>query len=541
MTWLAETVMLSHGWRRFLIMVVAGALAATSMAPLFILPALFIAMPLWVWALDGAERRPGFGRLFGPAFHVGFAFGWGYFTVAFHWLGAAFFLESWEYLLAMPFCILALAALIAFFWGLASAFAHLLWSDGAFRIVTLATFVAAAEYARGTFFSGFPFDLLGYALTANDDMMQLASVVGIYGLTAIAALLAMTPALIWPADGRGLPRRLVPFFIAVGALAAQIGYGHYRIASTQITPRTDMRVRMIQPIVTEHTDWTLAQPAEITDRLISLSQTHTGPANNGLAGVTHLIWPESVFPFFLSDYPEALAKIARMLPPETTLLTGAPREAFETDEPVIDGEPNPGYNSILAINSQGEVVASYDKSHLVPFGEYLPFAKFFGLLGIKQFVPGTNGWAPGDGRRLMDVPGTPAFIALICYEALFSGDLGADPSKAEFILNISNDAWFDGSIGPAQHAHHARIRAVETGLPMLRATNSGVTLSIDPLGRIAASLPPGEPAVLDVVPANRLPGATPFVRFGHLPFFAALTLGLLLALLTRRKRRKPQA
>jgi apolipoprotein N-acyltransferase len=527
----AEWTMLAHGWRRFLLMLVLGAVAATSIPPLFILPAIFVTFPFWVWALDGAERRPGLGRLLGPAFRIGFAFGWGYFTVAFHWLGAAFFLEGGLYLVLMPFAILALAALIALFWGLASALAHLFWSHGAWRIVTLAVFLSAAEYARGTFFSGFPFDLLGYALTANTEMMQLASITGVYGLTLIAALVAMSPALIWPADGRGLAPRLIPVVLALGVIAAQIGYGNVRLNSVTVTPRTDLKVRMLQPIITEHSNWAAANPPEIVTRLLDLSDTKTSPTDPGLADKNLLIWPESVFPFFLGQYPEALARIARLLPAQTTLLTGAPREPEGDNQ----GADNPGYNSVLAINSEGEVVTSYDKSHLVPFGEYLPFASFWKLFGITQFVPGTNGWAPGDGKRLMTPAGVPAFIALICYEAIFSGDLGADPAKAEFILNVSNDEWFDGSIGPAQHAHHALLRAVETGLPMLRATNSGVTFAADPLGRITASLPPLEPGVLDVVPTNKI-AETPFDRYGNWPLLGLLVLGLALAAVTRTRR-----
>ena len=535
MTRLAEWTMLAHGWRRFLLLLAAGAVAALSIPPLFILPALFVAFPVWVWALDGAERRTGIQRIFGPAFWIGFAFGWGYFIVAFHWLAAAFLLEGGVYLIPMPFAILSLAALIALFWGLASALAHLCWSHGVWRIVTLAAFLAAAEYIRGTAFSGFPFDLLGYSLTATTEMMQAASLVGVYGLTLLAALLAMTPALIWPADGRGTAARLIPFFLAIGVIAAQIGWGNVRINATHVTPRTDMKVRMVQPVITEHSDWAAANPPDIVTRLIDLSSGKTGPNDPGLADKTQLIWPESVFPFFMSQYPEGLARIARMLPDQTTLLTGAPREPEgDPDDP---NNTNPGYNSLLAINTQGEIVASYDKSHLVPFGEYLPFADFWKLFGIKQFVPGTNGWAPGDGKRLMTPPGVPAFIALICYEAIFSGDLGADPAKAEFILNVSNDEWFDGSIGPAQHAHHALLRAVETGLPLLRATNSGVTLAADGLGRITDTMPPYEPGVLDVVPTNKLP-PTLFDRFGNWPFFGLTALGILAALLTRTRKPK---
>src|SRR6185312_4275558 len=539
MTWLAETAMLAHGWRRFLMLLVAGAIGGLSVPPFYLLPALFVTMPLWVWALDGAERLPGWRRIFGPAFSIGFAYGLGYFIVAFHWLGAAFFVDGGVMLVVMPFAILALAALIALFWGLASALAHLFWSGGAWRIITLATFLTLAEWARGHFFSGFPFDLLGYALAANDDMAQLASVIGVYGLTALAALLSLTPALIWPADQRSLTRRLVPFFLAILAVGAQVGFGHYRLLSTPVTQRPAMRMRAVQPMVLEHADWDAAQPAAIITRLIDLSQSKTGPDDPGLSTVTQLVWPESSLPFFLSDYPEGLARIGRMLPPKGLLLTGAPRELYDptTTDGAATADDRPAFNSLVAIDHTGEVVASYDKSHLVPFGEYLPFPQFFAAFGLKQFVPGATGWQAGDGRRLMQLPDTPPFLALICYEAIFSGDLGPDTAKAQFILNITNDAWFDGSVGPAQHADHARLRAVEEGLPLIRVGNSGLTELVDPLGRVTKSLPPETIGVLDVVPANRLPG-TLFTRFGYWPLALVLLAGLACAWWSSRPRRR---
>jgi apolipoprotein N-acyltransferase len=369
-------------------------------------------------------------------------------------------------------------------------------------------------------------------------MAQAASAIGVYGLTFVALLIAATPALIWPADGRGLVARLVPFFLALGVIAAQVGYGNWRLQTTDVTDRTDMRVRLVQPMTNEHTEWAVADPGAIMDRLIGLSETKLNPDDAGLAGVTHLIWPESVFPFFLTNYPESLARIARMLPSGTTLITGAPREPLGADGlPIPD---NPGYNSILTINTDGEIVSSYDKSHLVPFGEYLPFAAFWKLFGIRQFVPGTNGWAPGDGRRLQAPPGTPAFLALVCYEAIFPGDIG-DVASAEFIVNVTNDAWFDGSIGPAQHAHHARLRSVETGLPMLRVANSGTTILVDPLGRITARLADREVGLLDVVPAHRLEGETMYTRLGDWPFAGALVLGLLLSLAAARREARRRA
>ena len=538
MTWLAETTMLSHGWRRFVLLVLAGALAGLSVPPLFFLPALFLAMPIWVWALDGAERLRGWRRLFGPAFSIGFAFGLGYFLVAFHWLGAAFFIDGGWVLAAMPFAILGLAALIALFWGLASALAHLSWSHGWVRILTLAAWLTAAEFARGHVFTGFPFDLLGYSLTGTDEMMQLASVVGVYGLTFLAPLLAMTPSLVWPADNRGWSQRLAPVFLALLVIAGQLGFGWNRLSGTVSTERQDMALRLVQPLVYEHADFGNVDPVALIDRLLMLSDMRMNPNDQGLEDITHLVWPESSLPFFLETYPEALARIARLLPEQASLLAGVPRRPFATS---LQDNSAPPHNSVVAIDTEGEVVASYDKSHLVPFGEYLPFGEFFALLGIRQFVPGADGWSPGDvKRRLLNLPAAPAPLVLVCYEIIFSGDLG-DTAGAQFLLNLTNDAWFDGSVGPAQHAHHARLRAVEEGMSLVRAANTGLTFATDPLGRVTTALAPGEMAVLDVRPHERLAG-TVFQSVRHWPVLIAVLAGILAGFVASRRgrRRRPE-
>ena len=534
MTWLAETTMLSHGWRRFVLLLLAGAIAGLSVPPFFILPALFVAMPIWVWALDGAERLRGWRRLFGPAFSIGFAFGLGYFLVALHWLGAAFFIDGGWVLAAMPVAIVALAALIALFWGLASALAHLSWSHGWVRILTLAAWLTAAEFARGHVFTGFPFDLLGYSLTGTDEMMQLASVIGVYGLTFLAPLLAMTPALVWPADSRGWSQRLAPVFLALLVIAGQLGYGWNRLSGTVSTERQDMALRLVQPLVYEHADFGNVDPVALIDRLLMLSDMRMNPNDQGLDDITHLVWPESSLPFFLETYPEALARIARLLPEQASLLAGVPRRPFATGQQENTAPP---HNSVVAIDTEGEVVASYDKSHLVPFGEYLPFAEFFAQLGIKQFVPGADGWSPGDvKRRLMNLPAAPAPLVLVCYEIIFSGDLG-DTAGAQFLLNLTNDAWFDGSVGPAQHAHHARLRAVEEGMSLVRAANTGLTFATDPLGRVTAALAPGEMAVLDVRPHERLAG-TVFQSVRHWPVLIAVLAGILAGFIASRRGRR---
>ena len=522
-------VMLAHGWRRIVLLVAAGALAGLSVPPLFVLPALFVGLPVLVWSLDGAEKGRGWGRVFGPGFAIGFWFGLGYFGFAIHWIGFAFFAEGgWIPALA-PLAVLFLAALLALFWGFGTALAHLFWSESGFRIVVLAASLALAEFARGHLFTGFPFDLLGYALTANPEMMQSASLVGVYGLTFVAPLIAMTPALIWPALDRPLTARLMPFFAALGFLALQVSFGAWRLSVTEVALRDDMRVRMVQPNIDEAAQWQAADGAFVLDRLIDISEAASNPDAPGLSTITHLIWPESAFPFYLSRKPEALAHIARLLPPGTLLITGAPR---------LDPEDPLGLtarNAILAINADGEIVASYYKSHLVPFGEYLPFAELFAQIGITQFVPGNEGWAAGGPRRLMAPPLTPRFLPLICYEAIFPGNLGP-VADAQFLLNLTNDGWFDRSIGKAQHFHHARIRAVEEGKPMLRLANTGVSAAIDPLGRLAVTLKPDSVGLADFAPPK--PVAPPlFASWRHLPFFAVLLLVFAGALVSNRRRR----
>ncbi len=501
-------------------MAVAGAVAALSMPPLFFLPALFVALPLWVWCLDGAEAKRGWKRLFGPAFSIGFFFGLGYFLVAIHWVGAAFFVDGGVMLFFMPFAVLAMAAALALFWGFASAVAHLFWYHSPWRILVLAIALSGAEFARGHLFTGFPFDLLGYALTANDTMMQLSSLIGVYGLTFLAALIAFTPALVWPADDRALTARLMPFFAALVVLAAQLGFGQYRLSSIQVAERNDMRLRLIQPNINQADKWRSDSREFVFGRLLSLSETRTGPADTGLTGITHLVWPESALPFFIGDYPGALVDIASLLPPGTTLLTGAPRRDM------LVGNEGADYNSILAINADGEILSTYDKTHLVPVGEYLPFKSLFQAFGLTQFVPGARGWTPGETRRLMQTPTTPSFLPLICYEAIFSGDLGAGISEAQFILNVTNDGWFDGSIGPAQMFHFARVRTVEHGVPMARVANTGFTAMIDPLGRLTGALAPGEIGLIDVNMPERI-APTFFSKWTNWPFLLALLVGAL--------------
>lgn len=519
--------MLSFGWQRIFLTMLAGALGALAMPPLFGLPALFLAIPLLIWMIDGVETQQARAAWFGVSFQIGFAFGFGFFVIALHWVGAAFLVDGGLLLVAMPFAVLALAGVMALFWAIAVRVAYFFWSRSAWRIFALAASLGVAEFARGHVLTGFPFDLLGYSLTANDMMMQATSLVGVYGLTPIAVMIAAAPALIWPADERTWSARLAPFFLSILVLASQMAYGQWRLSAVAPTPDQNVTLRIVQPVIDQATKWQPQARSFITDQLFSLSQLQIGPNDSGLLEVDLLIWPEAALPYYLSEEPGIFSRLARLLPPATSLVMGVPRRAVFADDTTH------AYNSIMVIDSEGEIAQTYDKTHLVPIGEFLPFKNLFAQLGLSQFVPGLEGWEHGLHRRVLNIEGLPSFLPLICYEVLFSGDLGAENSDAQFMLNVTNDGWFDGSIGPLQHFHHARVRAVEEGLPLVRAANSGVSAVIDSYGRIIASAGSGEIGVIDATLPGRLEG-TLFQTVRHWPFLLIVLLGFALALVGKR-------
>ncbi|MGH6675787.1 MAG: apolipoprotein N-acyltransferase, partial [Xanthobacteraceae bacterium] len=257
------------------------------------------------------------------------------------------------------------------------------------------------------------------------------------------------------------------------------------------------------------------------------SSRSSGPNAHGLSDVTHLIWPESPFPFILTREPEALAQIAKLLSPHTVLITGATRlpENFNPADPHA-------YNSMYVIDHDGSILALYDKIHLVPFGEYLPFEHLLERLGLEDLTKQQGGFIPGDRRRLLNIPGAPRALPLICYEIIFPDELAPPGDRAGWIVNITNDGWFGISTGPYQHFQQARVAAIEEGLPLARAANTGISAVVDPVGRVIASLPLGAEGVLDS-PLPRPVAATIYSRVGDTPALLIVAIGFLVAIRRR--------
>ncbi len=522
--WPIHAIVLSWGWRRWLIAFVAGALSALAMAPFNAWPVLFLTFPTLVWLIDGA----GVGRWGGVmvAASSGWWFGFGYFVAGLYWIGYAFLVDAPTFGWMLPFAVIGLPAVLAVYTALGVAFARMLWTRGALRILALGGMLTASEWLRGHVLTGFPWNAFGYALTSPLALAQSASLIGLWGLTFVAITVFASPATL--TDDRAETRYAwLPPLLGIAVLAAMGGFGAWRLARTPTRLVDGVHLRIMQPNLQQDVRFNYAARQEVMKHYVALSDRASGPQSLGMRDVTHLIWPELPFPFFLTREADALSQITQLLPQGSVLITGAMRLA----EPVNPADPG-AYNSIYVIDHDGSILALYDKVHLVPFGEYLPFEHFLEGLGLQSLTKQRGGFLAGDRRRLIAVPGTPAALPLICYEVIFPGDVVPTGERPGWIVNVTNDGWFGISSGPYQHFQQARVRTIEEGLPLARAANTGISAVVDPVGRIVNSLPLGREGVVDL-PLPRPISAPVYARVGDAP--AAIIVAIALLVVIRRR------
>ena len=500
LTALSHGVLLAEGWRRRGIAFGAGAVGALALAPIGFIPALAVSFTLAVWLLDGATGGPG---RFSPrallmAAKDGWWFGFGYFLAGLWWIGAAFLVETDEFAWAMPLGVLGLPAGLGLFTALGFALARLIWQIGTARIFALAFGLGASEMLRHVVFTGFPWNTFGQGLGTSQLLAQSAALVGTEGLGLLAIVMFATPATLVD-DRKGRPR-FRPVVHATVLLAVMAAYGAVRLhfsggvfaGPADIESVPGIKLRRVQPNMSQREKIAQRDGMGVLNRLLALSDRASGPTATGMADATHVFWPESPFPFLISHEPRATAEIAKMLPARTTLLTGAVR----MEE--AKGQPRRYYNSLLAFGAKGAIVGTYDKVHLVPFGEYLPLERVLSAIGLRRFVHAPGAFSTGEGRKPLDIPGLPPVLPLICYEAIFPYEIMAEEARPGVIVNVTNDAWFGETFGPHQHFQQVRLRAIEFGLPVIRAANTGISGVIDPYGRIVASIPVGVESIKDV-------------------------------------------
>lgn len=488
-----------QGWRATGAAFVTGALAALAMPPFYWLPLAVVGMVVFVWLWDTAPTPR-------AAWLRGWAWGLGHFAVGSYWILEAFYVPPADFALLGPPIVIGLAAVLGFFPGLAAGvtrWAVVRWPglDGRYRrLLLLAIAWTAAEWLRGHVFTGYPWNPIGHVWAFAAPMLQGAALFGVYGLGMFTFLVLAAPAAGWRA--------------CLAALALLGGAGF--AGQTIMGPVDDgggPLVRIVQPNTAQSEKWRPENRAREVAKLVEMSR------RAGFDRVAAVVWPETAPPFIVEPGAPVLSAMAAAVPPNGYLLTGAARSAGPRHDAV--------WNALLVIDGTGAIVAQYDKVHLVPLGEYIPFHKQ--LAPISGFI-GRGSFEEGEARVTLKPAGLPSFSPVICYEVIFPAAVTGPGERPRWLLNVTNDAWFGLSSGPYQHLASARLRAVEEGLPMIRSANTGVSAVIDSYGRVLASLGMQEAGIID----HRIPPArepTPYGRWGDWTLLVVVALAsLLLAL-----------
>lgn len=518
-------------WKLVLIAALAGALSVMAMAPFLVWPIMFLTFPVLIWSLDGVYLRgdhlaplSSFRRRILRAAAVGWGFGFGYFLISIYWIGYAFYVDADRYAVLMPPAVAGLAAVLGLFYAAAAALAAALWRPGYARILAFIFAFFCAEAARGYLFTGFPWNLFGEAVAANDAHMQIAAYIGVYGLTLAALFIFSAPAAAFAVQGARLGRLWAPMLCGALFLTGSYAFGTHRLLDHPGEVE-GVRVRIVQPNIRQTDKWKPENRNWIFERALDLSRR--GTSGEDISRFSHVIWPESSVPvlFAFNDgifSGEIKERLAALIPERTSLIIGAERAEGESPAPG-SYRFNRIFNSLFVIGEGGRIKSIYDKIHLVPFGEYVPLQNVLTALGFRAFSHQLSGFVAGTEKaRMLDTPGAPAFLPLICYEIIFPGRVENGSKRPSWLVNVTNDAWFGASTGPYQHLYQARIRAVEEGLPVMRAANTGISAVIDPYGRILAQLDLDKAGALD----HGLPRAlaVTFYEKSRLPVFIVLFL-----------------
>ena len=491
--------------------VIAGVCAALAFPPFGFLLGL-LGYSLLLKLADRSGARP-----LRSAFFMGWLAGVGYFAVGVWWIVEAFLVDVQAHGWMAPFALVLMSGGLAIFWGLATLCYCAIRPIGGGRILVFAATLSGFEWLRGHVFTGFPWNLPGETWVAGSPLSQVAALVGAYGLTFLTVCVAAAPAaLLDPGTKRA---KFTPVVAAGLGLVICYIWGEIRLATAQPTLKNAPLVRLVQANIDQKHKWRPENLSEIVETYLRLS-TIPGPHTPDI-----IVWPEGALPvvaedLFAADSPY-LSALTRSFRPGQTLMMGANRADLRPAGEVAY------FNSLIVLRAEPDRlvrIGHYDKHRLVPFGEFLPFGDIAAQLGIRALVHMPGDFTPGPDPRPLALPGIPVFQPLICYEAVFPGltnSVTRSGARASWILNVSNDAWFGATSGPWQHLNIAGYRAIETGLPIARATPTGVTAMIDAYGRVQQKIGLGGVGVLDA----RLPpalAATPYSRHGEMAFWLML-------------------
>jgi len=496
MYWVMRTSRLT-GMKHYGPAFLSGAVSSLVLAPFHLVFLCFITFPLLVLMLDGIyqdRRITGRRRLMRVAM-TGWSFGFGYFVAGLWWLGHAVLLgDVGASVIMLPLAVVGLPAFLALYWGLATLLQALMWRRGYGRLVALAAAFMLAEWLRAVLFTGFPWNAIGYSAMPTPLWMQIAALVGLDGVNGLAVLLYTTPAMLWDPH---LSAKIRAFGVAAGLVVLTFLFGLVRLeglpapeilANMQDTNKQDIRVRLVQPSIAQSDKQDPVSDRQNFDKHLQLTRA---PPLASMPPPDLIVWPETSVPYILAFVPEAVEAIASSLQQGQLALVGTVRADMED-------MANPAYyNALEIVDAQGRIVDHADKAHLVPFGEYLPFQSLFARFGLGAMAEAAGGYTAAKQLVSIALNDRVTILPLICYEAIFYGNLDYEGIEANVMVNISNDAWYGTTPGPAQHFHQARLRSVEQGKSMIRVANNGISAVVDPYGRIIARLALNEVGFVD--------------------------------------------
>ncbi len=496
-----QNIFLSPYFKAFL----CGLLGALGMAPLFLWPILLLSLAVFFTCFNDTLKRREY-------FMVGYLYGLGYFTAGLYWIGNALLVDGNPYYWAYPLALLALPAFLSLFYGVFGYILSYITIQKVAGFLASAALLALTEWIRGHIFTGFPWNLFGYTWGGTLEIAQSVSVFGIYGLTLITIIIGFGLGFIY-LHGYKSKTSLITSASLISMLGVTFIYGHIRMADnvTQYDERTT--IRLVQPSIPQAEKWDPAYLERNFTKHLNISKASDVKSDNII-----LLWPEtSINPAILNS-PQAgqmISNTLKSLGKNSYLFSGALiREK--------DGDNVTHYNAFLAIDKNNQIRARYNKSHLVPFGEYLPFENY---LPIKPIV-NLSGFQSGSGPKTLFTGDIPSFSPLICYEAIFPGDIigTSQNRKPEWIINVTNDAWYGVSSGPYQHLTQTIYRAIEEGLPLYRAASTGVSAAIDPIGRTISNLKLNKTGYTDVYLIKPLGEVTPYSKFGDIIFMSMIAV-----------------
>lgn len=503
----AKRFLEKHDMKRNAFLVLGlGAVAALAMPPIGCWPLLLVVFPLlWILLHTCWTTK--------QVFVLMWLFAFGYFTAGLYWIAAALFVDIAHNWWVLPFAVMGLPALMSFYPAVAAALWHrLAWHSGPARVLLLVALLSIAEAARGVVFTGFPWNLWGYAWMDVLPVMQSVAWWGIYGLTLLTLLVSFLPVLYWQQSNRTSSRAMAGAVLLLMCLITAWGQGrlmnHFNAAPQQV------HVRIVQPNIAQEAKWEPEQRIAHTKKLWDLSLRNPEFAPHVI------VWPETAVTLIsTADVRAWEAALQQKLPGKALLATGVLDVGWDDiqDQPTF-------FNRIGIYQADGNRIGAYDKSHLVPFGEYLPYQDYWPVRPVA-FQAGR--FSAGIGAQTLHLSDLPPFSPLICYEVLFPTEIVSDKKRPAWLLNVTNDAWYGRTSGPYQHLAIARTRAIEQGLPLVRAANTGISAMIDPMGRLVDLLPLEETGVIDAALPPALP-PTVYASLGQLPF--ALMCLVILAL-----------